>query len=321
MIRRLLGLLLLLSAVGCASAPPPPAIATAPSETWGPKGRPSAIVIALHGFNDLKSAFAGFGPYAARQGVRVIAYDQPGFGEQPDRGSWPGTAALDEALAVQIRRARIEAPGVPLFVLGESMGAAVAVTALTPANAPQVDGVILAAPAVWGGTTLSPLYRVLLRIIGTIAPGLQLTGQGLGVQASDNAAMLMTLGLDPLFIKATRVEAIDGLVRLMDEARSRAPDLETPTFVLIGEQDQIIPPAAQWTFVRKIGASRCTVAAYPNGWHLLLRDHDRQLVWDDILAWVGRRAPPSGLADPCRPPSPTPVAAYDPLRFRSAASG
>ena len=168
---------------------------------------------------------------------------------------------------------------------------------------------------------MSPLYRTLLTVMSHIAPDLELTGSGLGIQASDNIPMLMTLGRDPLFIKATRVVVIDGLVRLMDEARRVAPHLETPTFVLIGEHDQIIPPAAQWTFVRQIGTASCAVAAYPNGWHLLLRDLDRRLVWNDILAWIGRRPAPSGLARPCRPMSSTPVVLYDPLSFRSAAPG
>jgi alpha-beta hydrolase superfamily lysophospholipase len=197
----------------------------------------------------------------------------------------------------------------------------VAVTTLTRPDAPQVDGLILTAPAVWAGAAMSPLYKALLAIMSRIAPNLELTGRSLGIQASDNLPMLMALGRDPLFIKSTRVGVVAGLVRLMDEARRAAPQLETPTFVLIGGRDEVIPAAAQWTFVRQIGAPRCAVASYPNGWHLLLRDLDRQLVWNDILAWIGRRPPPSGLARPCRPSSATPVVLYEPLSSRSAASG
>ncbi len=166
MTRALLGLLLVLACGGCATiTPPPPNIADAPVVSWAPKGPAHAVIIAVHGFDDHMTAFSGLGHYAATQGVRVIAYDQPGFGLQPDRGYWPGTAALDEALAARIRQARVDYPGLPLFVLGESMGAAVAVTTLARPDAPQVDGVILSAPAVWGGDALNPLYRTLLTVM------------------------------------------------------------------------------------------------------------------------------------------------------------
>ena len=48
-------------------------------------------------------------------------------------------------------------PRVPLYLLGESMGGAVAVVAMTGESGtrpPDVDGVILAAPAVWGRSTM-----------------------------------------------------------------------------------------------------------------------------------------------------------------------
>ena len=63
------------------------------------------------------------------------AYDQPGFGEARGRGRWPGTAALMAALDQAVSAAHRDHPDVPVFVLGESMGAAVAMAALAPRQA------------------------------------------------------------------------------------------------------------------------------------------------------------------------------------------
>jgi hypothetical protein len=38
---------------------------------------------------------------------------------------------------------------------------------------------------------------------------------------------------------------------------------------------------------------------YPDGYHMLLRDLQRQVVWDDILAWIDGAPVPSGLAEAC----------------------
>src|SRR3546814_14828012 len=61
--------------------------------------------------------------------------------------------------------------------------------------------------------------RAALWLSARLFPSARLSGRGLGIQASDNIEMLRALGRDPLFIKETRVDAIHGVVNLMD-ARS-----------------------------------------------------------------------------------------------------
>lgn len=299
---RLLAIVLVWLLAGCATTPLPPftsADGTSPVRDWRPTGPVKAQIVALHGFNDHKGAFDGFARFAAEHGVLVRAYDQPGFGEHAVRGFWPGSAALEMALIEQIRARRREHPKVPLYVIGESMGAAVTLAALARPDAPAIDGIVLSAPAVWGGKTLNPFYRGLLRLVSEVAPGLRLTGRGLKIRASDDIDMLIALGRDPLVIKETRADAIAGLVELMDETWAAAPTIRHKTLVLIGARDQVVPVAAQQRFVATLGSPACDVALYPEGWHLLLRDLQRERVWRDILAWVAAEPLPSGLAGPC----------------------
>jgi alpha-beta hydrolase superfamily lysophospholipase len=158
---------------------------------------------------------------------------------------------------------------------------------------------IMTAPAVWGGDELNPFYRAVLWLAEHVAPGLKLTGEGLGVMASDNLEALRELGADPLFIKETRVDAIAGLVRLMDLALAETPVVSGPLLVLGGARDEVVPPHAHQTMLGLLTAEPCTEVVYPEGWHLLLRDLQRQVVWDDILAWIEGEPLPSGLAERC----------------------
>jgi acylglycerol lipase len=263
-----------------------------PLRKWLPRGTPGALILALHGFNDYSHAFEGPAEIWARRGIATYAYDQRGFGAAPERGLWPGRAALaaDAATAAQILRRTY--PRVPLYLLGESMGGAVAVVAMTGESgtpAPGVDGIILSAPAVWGRATMDLLPRLALWAGVRLMPELTLTGRGLKVKPSDNIEMLRALSRDPLVIKATRVDTIYGLVDLMDAALDSAPLLDVPMLVMYGAKDELVPRAPIQRFVGSLPAEcrqRARLAWYEDGYHMLLRDLEGPLVSADVASWV-----------------------------------
>lgn len=270
--------------------------AVLPLSVWHPQGEARAVVLALHGFNDYRQAFAAVGPFLARRGIVTYAYDQRGFGHTAWRGLWPCRGRLvDDArsVAALLREAY---PGRPLYLLGESMGGAAAMSLLaeTPGAA---DGAVLVAAAVWGRATMNPLQRAALWLVAHTFPELQLSGRGLGIRASDNEAMLHALREDPLVLKRARADALWGLADLMDSAFAAAPRLTTPTLVLYGERDEIIP---RRPFCRTLAAlpPAARVAVYPDGYHMLTRDLGASAVLADLAAWLGDRdAPlPSGHA-------------------------
>jgi alpha-beta hydrolase superfamily lysophospholipase len=297
-----------LGLLACApGTPAPPAEPhQLPRRVWLPEEPPRAVILAVHGFNDYSNAFTDFGAFAAEQGVAVHAYDQRGFGANPDPGRWPGTATLVEDLLRERRRLDTLYPDTPVHLLGESMGAAVIIAAAAQDAPLDGDGIILTAPAVWGGDQLSRFYRATLWVMVRVAPGLELTGNGLKIMASDNIEMLRGLSADPLFIKGTRVDAIAGLVELMDTAALSVDRLEGPLLVLGGARDQVVPPGAHQAMLRRLTARPCTEIVYPDGYHMLLRDMQREVVWNDILAWIDHKAVASGSAHGCTDPGAAP---------------
>jgi acylglycerol lipase len=288
-------------ALACAPTPLPAFTdqASLPRRAWLPEGPPRAVILAVHGFNDYSNAFTEFGEFMAEQGIAVHAYDQRGFGGNPAAGLWPGTPALIEDLELERARVAELHSDRPVYIVGESMGAAVVIAAVTSGAALDADGFILTAPAVWGGDQLNPFYRATLWVMSRLAPGLKLTGRSLGVMASDNIDALRALSADPLFIKQTRVDAIAGLVQLMDTAYAAADAFPGPVLVMVGEHDEIVPPGAQTAMIERLTATPCIQVVYPDGWHLLLRDLQRRAVWQDILAWVDGEPLPSGQGDAC----------------------
>jgi alpha-beta hydrolase superfamily lysophospholipase len=269
-----------------------------PLRRWLPRGDARAVILALHGFNDYSNSFDGSGKAWSQLGIATYAYDQRGFGAARERGLWPGRAALaaDAATASQILRGLY--PGVPLLLLGDSMGGAVAVVAMTRESGtpvPDVDGVILTAPAVWGRATMDLLPRLALWAGVRLMPGATLTGRGLEKKPSDNIAMLRALSRDPLVIKATRIDTIYGLVDLMDAALDSASRFGQPLLIMYGAKDEIVPMTPIRRFVRDLPPerrSRVRLAWYKDGYHMLLRDLEAPVVIADVANWVLTPAAP-----------------------------
>ena len=276
-----------------------------PMRTWLPNPAVSAVIVAVHGFNDYSNAFATAAEWWAERGLATYAYDQRGFGAGAEAGIWGGAGRMARDLGNVVAAVRGAHAGVPLYLLGESMGAAVAVLALAEGHVDGggIDGVILSAPALWGGESLNPAYRGLLWLGAHTVPFRTATGRDLGIQASDNIDMLRALGRDPLVIKETRIDAIYGLVGLMDRALDAAAKVDAPLLVLHGLREDVGPENAARALLARL-KTPYRLAAYAQGWHMLLRDLQAETVWRDILAWIGDRdAPlPSGAERQELPP-------------------
>ena len=251
---------------------------------------PFAIIIGIHGMSDYSNAFAMPAPWWGQHGISTYAYDQRGFGRSPQTGIWPGDDILRRDLADFVEVIKARYPGLPVYVLGESMGGAVVMTAFASGNPPRADGVILVAPAVWSQKTMPLSYRVALWTVSHTVRWMSLSGQGLKIVPSDNVPMLLAIGRDPLFQKRARADAIYGLVSLMDEAYespSRLPNL--PLLVMYGGNDQIIPKRPTEQVIARFGPN-ATVKFYPKGYHMLLRDLDGGTRWSDIAVWIAQQA-------------------------------
>ena len=262
--------------------------AVLPLRVWMPEGEPRAVILALHGFNDYSRAFEDPAAEWRKVGIATIAYDQRGFGAAPYRGRWADGDRLARDAGVAARLLRARYPETPLFLLGESMGGAIALQLATRDPPPDVTGLILAAPAVRGRAALGPLASSTLWFFGHTLPWYRLTGEGLNIRPSDNLEALQELFDDPMVIKATRIDAIYGLVDLMDAAAAAAPKLTLPTLVLYGANEEVVSADAARAFVETLPKPPAPIrlAVYPQGYHLLFRDRDAATVIADVAEWI-----------------------------------
>ncbi len=259
-----------------------------PYRAWLPNGEPRAIILGVHGFGDYSVNYLEIpAPLFTGSGVALYAYDQRGFGAAPNRGYWPGaeTLAADAVEVARLLRARH--PGVPLYLMGESMGVAVLLVAATGTDPPPVDGYILQSPAVRGRQAIGIVLSSLLEVAGHTVPSLAFRNSSSSIKPTDNVNAMRRWSRDPLTTKEIRVDAMYGLVGLMDEAVAALPNFRAPALLLYGGRDDLVPDSVVRRALRAMAPGAAVrVAFYPEGFHLLLRDLDRAKVAADILAWM-----------------------------------
>lgn len=271
-----------------------------PMRRWPTEQAPQAVVVALHGFNDYSQSFDEVARHFAAAGVQTVAYDQRGFGASPERDRWAGTDLLVADFLGVLTQVRRNHPELPLYVLGESMGGAVAAIALQRAGSLPIAGLILVTPAVWSRSTMPWYQRFAIWIGDLTSPGLTLSSAAFDIAPSDNPEVQRRHHRDPLIIKATRLDKLSGLSDLMDQAAPAIPGIRQRTLLLYGLRDVMMPRRPMISLFEnwpERWPDRATpnfrFAVYPDGHHTLLRDLQRRVVWDDLLGWI--RQPDASL--------------------------
>lgn len=258
---------------------------------WPAEGTndPEYVVVGVHGMSDYANAFHMAAPYWAARGVTTYAYDQRGFGRSPNKGFWPEEELMREDLRTAVDVARKRHPGAVITVVGISMGASVAMTAFGSDDPPKADRLILSGPGLRGWGAINPLYRVSLYASAHINPGwIVVPPAGLiKIEPSDNNAMLRRTWSDPHMTYENRIDAVYGLVTLMENANDAAARLPVtlPVLASYGAKDIVIPENGVRRVAKLLPPNVRTVY-YLNGYHMLERDLQAEKVHADYLSFM-----------------------------------
>ncbi len=262
---------------------------------------PEVVFVGVHGMNDYAGAFRWSAPWWAERGVTTYAYDQRGFGRSPHNGVWPEEELMREDLRTAVAVARARHPQARIVVIGVSMGGAVTMTAMASDQTLDADAVVLSGPGLRGWGALPMLYRASLWVSAHTRPSWVVTPPkrvARSIVATDNNEVLQTHWEDPHFQKTNRIDSVFGVVTVMENAHKAAASLpsDTPTLLLYGGRDQIVPQRGLKRTARRLPAHVRT-AYYPDAYHMLLRDLKRETVLADILAFANKpdAALPSGV--------------------------
>ena len=222
-----------------------------------PAGALRAQVLLVHGLGEHAGRYAPLAAELRDWGFAVRAYDQRGHGlSGGPRGGLPhDTALLDDLAAVIDATRRMQQrgqPGLPLILLGHSLGGLVASRFVSLQLRP-VDALVMSSPALDPG--LSALQKVLVATLPAIAPNLRVNN-GLAPRfLSHDPAVVAAYRADPLVHPKISARLARFIATAGPATVAAAAHWHVPTLLLYAGEDHLVNPAGSRAFAAAAGAS------------------------------------------------------------------
>lgn len=255
--------------------------------SWPPADA-RATLVALHGLGDHSGLYPMIGEVLAAKGIAVLTPDLRGNGRSPgQRGYIEAWDDLREDLGRLLVRARAEAPGRPVFLLGMSLGGLV-VLDYALHDSRGLQGVIALSPPLGALGVPAPLLA-LGRVLSRVWPRFSLeTGMDL-MGLSRDASVVERVLADPLFHRRGTARLSTEVTRTIVRVQAEAGRLAVPLLVQHGAADRMVPPDGSRRFVARAGHPDKRLIEYPGAYHALLADLDGERVLADLAGWMLER--------------------------------
>jgi alpha-beta hydrolase superfamily lysophospholipase len=250
-------------------------------------GAPRAAVLVVHGLGEHAGRYDPLARRLNDWGFAVRSYDQYGHGESGGiRGGLPQAGRLIDDLTDIVESTRKRFPGVPLVLLGHSLGGLVSAGFVARGVLP-VDALVLSSPALALRTSF--VQKLLLEVVPRVAPNVTV-GNGLNPEfLSHDPAVVAAYKADP------RVhDRISGRLGrfIADEGqlvRTRTPHWNVPTLLLYAGDDRLVDPAGSRAFAEHAPKSLVTTHCFPDLWHEIFNERDAEPVFDALRQWLDAR--------------------------------
>lgn len=266
-------------------------IKTLPVISWHPKTKPIAAVICIHGLGLENRAFMHTAKMLTARGYLVGALDVRGF------GAWIQTRGEEELDYEQcledienlVKIVKNKNPGIPVFILGESMGGAIAVRAAAKLGN-EINGVISSVPSAERFQEKRMSLQTAMHFI--IDPKRPFdVGDYVAERATSNEEARVKWAHDPKAkLDLSPVELIKFSVFMRTTKRRAEQIKNVPVLMLQGLKDRLVKPRGTFELFEAVNCEDKSIMVLGLSEHLMFENAQPDVaVIDSIDSWMKKR--------------------------------
>lgn len=261
---------------------------TPPMLTWNPDGKPTCVLLCVHGLGLYNHSYEDFGKRIAKQGIAVCAIDVRGFGswaeaQGHEKVDFDGCLADIQATLKVLHRVY---PGLPVFIVGESMGGAIALraTALYP---DLVSGLISSVPAADRFQQKRTALKVAAHLLSSPDKPFDV-GTGIVNQATVNPTLKRAWLSDPLDrLNVSPKELLQFQAFMNQNHESAKLITATPVLIVQGCKDHLVRPEGTVELYNELGTPDRELILIPKSEHLIFEeDQCTDQVLKTVVGWI-----------------------------------
>ena len=258
-------------------------------DVWTPDTQPRGVVVLAHGYGEHARRYDHVAERFGQAGLAMYALDHRGHGRAGGkRVRVRHMREFVDDYRTLVLMARKENPGIPLIVLGHSMGGGIAF-AYGAQYPGEYDLMVLSGPAIAAHTGVSKWKALLGKTVGSMLPDLPIEQIDPDAVSRD-PKVVADYKTDPLVYRGKLPAGIGKALLLVGETMERtAPTITAPLLVVHGEDDQLVSAEGSRLLVRCIGSKDVALKVYPDLYHEVFNEPERDQVLDDVTNWITAR--------------------------------
>ncbi|WP_420748961.1 lysophospholipase [Rhodococcus sp. O3] len=258
-------------------------------DIWSPDGDPRGVLVLCHGLGEHARRYDHVAERLTEIGLVVYAPDHRGHGRSGGK-----RLHLREMTEYTDDIARLFAiadeahPGLPRFLLGHSMGGAIALSYALD-HPGELTALALSGPAVVVTAGTPGVVVEAGKLIGRFLPDLPVQKLD-SKHVSRDPAVVAAYEADPLVHHGlVPAGVVRALVLSEQSYPKRLPSLTVPVLLQHGTEDKLTDPSGSRLVADLAGSDDVTLKMYDGLYHEVFNEYEKEKVLDDLTEWLKPR--------------------------------
>ncbi|NNF59214.1 MAG: alpha/beta hydrolase [Rhodothermaceae bacterium] len=254
---------------------------------WWPDTDPKGVVLLVHGINEHSGRYAYMASHLMAHDLAVLSYDHRGHGRSEGERSYVDAFSQYLAdLVLMHREAREQTGGLPIILMGHSLGGLIAAAYVVDVRPPDLAGLVLSSPALQIPADVSPFLQRISGVVSRIAPRLRANKLD-RTYLSRDPKVVEAYKNDPLIDQGgVRARTGHEVLQATQHVREHPEAFTMPLYLFHGTADRITDPnGSRWLYAEAPSPDK-TLKLYQGFYHETMNEPERDQVLDDLMAWL-----------------------------------